>query len=67
MKDFRGVRLKVGDSVAVAYQPYRNRYDLVEGVVQGFTAKMVRWAKVDEPGTFERPYLASPYKMAVIS
>lgn len=67
MKDFRGMTLKVGDRVAVAYQPYRNRYDLVEGVVQGFTAKMVRWAKVDEPDTFEHPYLASSYKMAVVS
>lgn len=42
MNDFRGIELAVGDTVVAAVQPYRNRYDLIEAVIDSFTPKMVR-------------------------
>ena len=60
MKDMRGCLLNAGDTVVAAIQPYRNRYDLVEAKVTGFTPKMVRiWYNGEEK-------IISPYKVAKV-
>lgn len=55
-----------GDTVAAAFQPYRNRYDLILAKVVGFTKHMVRIEHTEGWRGEPQQCLIVPYKLVIL-